>query len=149
MKYFFKPDWFVLLITLILLCCIYMLISITPWNSIWSIVFFGIMIAILAYSLAIIPLWVVIDDEKIRIQQLMGHKTFLKGKVKIQALNLTDIENSHRIFGSSGYGGYTGWFKNNKLGKFYMIILNKKELALVETEQGKKYVINYPQSLFK
>ena len=124
-----------------------MLASITPWNTVWSIVFFGMMLAILVYSLAIIPLWTTIDKDKIRIQQLVGHKTFRKDKVKIRRLSQEDLKHAHRVFGSSGYGGYTGWFRNSQLGKFYMMVLNKKELALIETEKGKKIVINYPQDL--
>lgn len=147
MKYFFKPDWLVITISFILLASIAMLINITPWNSFWSILFFALMIGILVYGLAIVPIWVEVDDNKIKVQQLIGHKTFRKNKVTVKPVTKDDISGSIRVFGSSGYGGHTGWFRNKRLGKYFMLILNKKELALIETDQGKKIIINYPQDL--
>lgn len=149
MKYFFKPDWLVISISIILLASIAMLVHITPWNSFWSIIFFALMIGILAYGLAIMPIWVEVDDKKIKVQQLIGFRIFRKDKVKIHQVKKEDLKGSIRVFGSSGYGGHTGWFRNKKLGKYFMLILNKKELALIETEKGRKIVINYPQRLFE
>lgn len=126
-----------------------MTISIIPWNSLGSIILFFLIIGILAYSLAIMPLWLVVNDKSIVIQQLIGYKKFKKKDINIQPIDSSDLKGSIRVFGSSGYGGYTGWFRNKVIGKYFMLILNKKELALVQTKSGKKYIINYPQELLQ
>lgn len=149
MKYYFKPDKLVIIISIIVLITVGMTISIIPWNSLGSIILFFLIVGILAYSLAIMPLWLVVNDKSIVIQQLIGYKKFKKKDINIQPINSSDLKGSIRVFGSSGYGGYTGWFRNKVIGKYFMLILNKKELALVQTKSGKKYIINYPQELLQ
>lgn len=147
MKYFFKPDWFIIISTLLVVCGVAMLISILHWDTILSLFFLIMMVGILVYGLAVIPIWTEVNDNLVKVQQVVGVRKFKRATSKITPIDREDLEGAFRIFGSGGYGGYTGWFRNHKLGKFFMLIINKKELALVETEKGKKYVINYPHKL--
>lgn len=147
MKYYFKPDWFVIIISIVVFLTLAMTISIIPWNSLGSIILFCLIALCLAYGLAVMPIWIKVTDKTIRVQQLLGHKTFKKADITIQPIEKENLKGSIRVFGSGGYGGYTGWFRNKHLGKYFMLILNQKELALIQTQSGKKYVINYPHQL--
>lgn len=149
MKYFFKPDFFVLLISILVMAAVGMLISIIHWNSIASFFFLAFMIGIIIYGLAVVPLWTEVNEKYIKVKQVVGCKKFAKDKVKLSPITKDDLKGAIRVFGSGGYGGYTGWFRNKTLGKFFMLILNKKELALIETEKGRRFVINYPHQLFE
>lgn len=147
MKYFFKPDGLVVIISLIVIITMAMALSIIPWTSIGSIILYILIVGSLVYALAVMPLWLKVDNESIRVQQLIGHKKFNKKDIEIYSIEKSDIGGSIRVFGSGGYGGYTGWFRNKKLGKYFMLVVNTKELALIKTKKGKQLVINYPESL--
>ena len=148
MKYYFKPDWFIILTTLLVASGIGMLISIIQWNSILSFFFLILMIGILIYGFAVLPLWTEVTENTIKVKQVIGAKKFKLNEVTLTKLSKDDLKGAIRVFGSGGYGGYTGWLRNNQLGKFFMLILNKKELAMIETPKGRKFVINYPEQLF-
>lgn len=126
-----------------------MLISIIQWNSVESLLFLILMIGILIYGLAVVPLWVEVTPESIRVKQVVGTRKFLVNKIVLTQVTGEDLKGAIRVFGSGGYGGYTGWFRNKKLGRFFMLVVNKKELAMIETDKGKRFIINYPSKLFK
>ena len=147
MKYYFKPDALVIIISLIVIVTMAMTISIIPWTSFGSIILYILIVGFLIYGLAVMPIWVKIDDKKIRVQQLIGSKDFEKKDIEIVSLTKSDLSGSIRVFGSGGYGGYTGWFRNKILGKYFMLVVNTKEIALIKTKKGKQIVINFPKSL--
>lgn len=148
MKYFFKPDWRIILISLVVISTTLMIGSIIKWNSIASLLFFLIIVAILISSTALLPMWLEVTDAHIRVKLVIGSRTFLKNKVKISRISKKEIQDSIQLVGFGGYGRrYTGWFRNQLLGKFFMLIVNRNELALITTEKGTKVVINYPKNL--
>ena len=148
MKYFFKPDWRIILISLVVISTTVMIGSIIKWNSIASLLFFLLIVAILISSTALLPMWLEVTDVHIRVKLVVGSRTFLKNKVKISRISKKDIQDSIHIVGFGGSGRrYTGWFRNQLLGKFFMLIVNRNELALITTEKGTKVVINYPKNL--
>ncbi len=148
MKYYFKPDWFIILVSMLAICGVFMLISIIKWDSILSFLFLGLMVGILVYSFAVVPLWTEVNQDYIKVKKVVGSKKFLKEKVTLTPITRDDLKGAIRVFGSGGYGGYTGWFRTKNLGKFFMLILNKDELVMIETDRGRKFVINYPHQLF-
>lgn len=147
MKYFFKPDALVIIISLIVIITMGMAISIIPWNSIGSIILYILLVGSLVYGLAVMPIWVKVTDSSIRVQQLIGFKEFEKKDIEVVSLKKSDLSGSIRVFGSGGYGGYTGWFRNKQLGKYFMLVVNTKDIALIKTKKGKQIVINYPERL--
>jgi hypothetical protein len=92
------------------------------------------------------PLYTYIDQNTIIVKQLIGSKSFKRNDINTQRISSADMKGTIRLFGSGGFLGYIGWFSNAQLGKFYMITMNKKDLLLITTSEGKKYVINYPIS---
>jgi hypothetical protein len=93
-----------------------------------------------------IPLYTYVDEKNIIVKQLVGKKIFCREEIKITYLETKIINDAIRMFGSGGFGGYIGWFRNTSLGKFYMLSVNTKEIALIETKDGRKYVLNLPKN---
>ncbi len=147
MKYFFKPDWFVILLTLLVLTTLGMSITLISWDSIASLLFLALIVSIMIFTTALTPLWVNVTETEIKVKLVFGSRVFDKSKIEIKEISKKDIQGSIRVFGGGGYGGYTGWFRNNTLGRYFMLITNKDELALIITDKGTKVVINYPKHL--
>lgn len=50
------------------------------------------------------------------------------------------------VFGSSAFGGWWGWFRNQELGRFMVYAANLDHVFFVELENGKRYVISCADS---
>ena len=46
-----------------------------------------------------------------------------------------------RIFGSGGFLGYWGWFKERDLGKYFAYYGRSSDCFLVELKDGRKYML--------
>lgn len=145
MKYNFRPDVYVIIITLF---CAFLLVFIwaeagTPASfSFWLAVVFSL---IFAWYISRSPLYTYVDDEKICIKHLYGKTTFLRNEITLRILIPEETESMIRTFGSGGLGGYIGYFQNKHLGSYYMLALNRKELAVIMNKKnGKLFVINFP-----
>jgi hypothetical protein len=144
MKYYFKPDAFVVIISLF---CLFMVSYV--WMSAGPVASFSFWLAvgfsfIFLWYIVKTPLYTYIDEDVIRIRQLLGDTTFKRSEVKVRRLTPREMQTTVRTFGSGGLGGYIGFFQSQYLGRYYMLALNKKDLALVTKEDGTLFVINYP-----
>jgi hypothetical protein len=75
--------------------------------------------------------------------------TKLTSITSVTPLEKNDLSGVIRTFGNGGLFGYTGYYSSPQFGKFQMIAINMKpeQLALVVLDNGKKYIINYPQNI--
>ncbi|MCC8188259.1 MAG: PH domain-containing protein [Bacteroides sp.] len=149
MKYFFKPDAWVIVITILSVLAIAVM-----WHSInkekwYFIVLVSLVTFLIGYFVAKIPLYVKVGVDEITVKQIVGKMSFNRQTVKITSVDKKELKNTVRTFGNGGIGGYVGWFASPGLGRFYMLAVNRKELAKVITETGKIYVINYPGELLQ
>ena len=115
-----------------------------------------------AKALYAIPLWLLlmvgvtlrtpryfcIEKDRIVVKLFLGSKV-LEGIRSIRPLDDFAVKGGIRIFGNGGLMGYTGYFRKRELGNFQMLAVSKKNLALVTLDNGKQYVINYPEELLK
>ncbi len=147
MKYYFMPDRWVIAVTLVSMVLIW-----SMWRSVFAEKWYFVVIIVLVtllllYFFAKVPVSVSVDREKIKVNQIVGTTVFKRDNIKLLPLHRNDLDNTLRRFGNGGLGGYVGWFSSPRLGKFYMLAVNRKELAKIITESGKIYVINYPSQL--
>jgi hypothetical protein len=144
MRYYYKPDAFVLVITAMSLLLLAYL-----WNSVGPVTDLTFWLAVLvsaflAWFFVKMPLYTYVDEDVVRVQQVLGSTTFRRSRVTIRRLTDRDLSGMIRSFGSGGMGGYIGYFQTPQLGRFYMLAVSKSNLALVSTEEGKQFVIHYP-----
>lgn len=109
---------------------------------------------ILKYSLALLlaapiisglfiaPLSIRIDHEKIQIRKpLASVEIPIEHVVSIKKVNFNEISDAIRTFGSGGYFGFVGYFRNKRYGKFLMYSTERKNLILIRTHD-KTYVVS-------
>lgn len=146
MKYFIKPDLFTIVISIVCLVIVgYILVKTFEHHPTWYSFFIRLFIVIVfAYFAIKMPVYTYVDDNTIAVKQLIGGKTFSRDTIVVRKVLSSEMKGTVRLFGSGGFLGYTGWFSNPALGKFYMLTVSKKDLLLILTATGKKYVINCP-----
>ncbi|MCX6308246.1 MAG: hypothetical protein NTY32_05220 [Bacteroidia bacterium] len=139
MRFYYKPDIFVLSIILVgyLWGSAGSISSISFWIAMAVTLFMG-------WFIIKMPLYTYVDEDVIRVQQLVGSTTFRRSQVTLRRLNNHDLDGMIRNFGSGGVGGYIGFFQNARLGRFYMLAVSRSNLALITTVEGKQFVIHFP-----
>lgn len=144
MRYYYKPDGFVLVISVMSLVLLGYLWS--SAGSLSSISFWVAMLVtvVIGWFIVKIPIYTYVDEDVIRVQQLFGNMTFRRSQVTLRRLTDRDLTGMLRSFGSGGVGGYIGFFQNAQLGRFYMLAVSRSNLALVTTLEGKLFVIHFP-----
>lgn len=144
MRYYYKPDGFVLVISLMGLVMLVYLWSTT--GNLTSVSFWIAVVVTLfmAWFFVKMPLYTYVDEDVIRVQQVLGSTSFRRSQVTIRRLTDRDMMGNIRSFGSGGFGGYIGFFQNPQLGRFYMLAVSRSNLALITTEEGKLFVIHFP-----
>ena len=92
------------------------------------------------------PRYFRIEHDRIVVQLFLGSKS-LEGIRSICPIDSFALKGGVRLFGNGGLMGYTGYYRKRGLGNFQMLAVNRRELALVTLDNGKRYVINYPKEL--
>ena len=145
MKHFIKPDLFTIIVSaLCIILLIYTSVRLIQYPTWHRIVILALLFLSFSFFAIKMPLYTYVGQNEIIVKQLIGSKNFKRNDISTQRISSTDMKGTIRLFGSGGFLGYIGWFDNVKLGKFYMIITSKKDLLLITTATGKKYVINCP-----
>ena len=115
-----------------------------------------------AKALYAIPLWLVlmigivlrtpryyhIEEQRIVVQFFVGSKV-LCDIHSVRRITEEERRSLVRIWGNGGFVAYTGIYKSRLIGRVRMYAVNKDNLALVTLDNGKQYVINYPEELLK
>lgn len=92
------------------------------------------------------PRYVYIEKGLIIVKYYLGRK-ILADIASVRRVTKDELAGSVRLMGNNGLFGYTGWHRKKGIGTYYLMAVNWEELALVTLENGKLYVINYPQEL--
>ncbi|MDR0799336.1 MAG: PH domain-containing protein [Dysgonamonadaceae bacterium] len=117
---------------------IHSMLDFTNW--ILSIIVFAIPVLCI-YCICNIPRFIEINEKELVLKKLWG-------KLIIDIDTITDVEcykpnkSDLRLFGSSGFFGYTGLFWNADIGKYRVYIGNISQAFLIHTECNKIYVFS-------
>lgn len=96
-------------------------------------------------GLGYMPIRLKADGEKVAVSRLFGALEIpLSEVISVGPISKSDIDGSIRTFGSGGFFGYLGRFRNKTLGRYTMYATELKHLVLVRTRQ-KKYVFSCTQ----
>lgn len=102
-----------------------------------------IMVVVLAFCLAMMPIGLIVDKDYIALKRLLGRKLIDKSDiVRIEQVDAEFMRSSRRAWGSSNALGYWGIFHHPEEGKIHLFCCNHDRLALIETSD-KKYLINF------
>lgn len=137
--------WAITIVTLVVLAGAGFYIASLNWPTVmlWlkyllTIVFLTTVIAGMGYM----PIRLKANGEKITVRRLFGSlEMSLNEVIETRRISKSDIDGSIQTFGSGGFFGYLGRFKNNRLGNYSMYATDLNNLILVRT-RNKKYVFS-------
>lgn len=131
-------------VTSILLIALLVYGAIAVWSAgltavIVTYIIFGI---VAIWVLLTMPRYLLLDDKSIVITHPIGQTVILKSDIiEVRAVERSDIRGSIRLFGSGGFFGWFGIFRNNKFGTYRLYCGQLENLYLVKT-LTKKYIIS-------
>lgn len=87
------------------------------------------------------------NDKAIYIQRIKGRLEIPFDSIhSIDLIGSGELQNSVRVFGSGGFLGNIGYFKNEKFGTYIMYTTSSENQVYIKTET-KMYVVNLPDIL--
>ncbi len=148
----FKWDTEVTVITIIG-TVILMSAIISVWTAKWPIgtgylkylIIMPLLFSIL-YTASSTPVKLKFDGANIVIKKAIGRIQIPLSQIEnIEEISPQDIDGSIRTFGSGGFFGYLGRFRNDRIGHYKMYATNRKNLLLIKTTNA-SYVVSCPDS---
>lgn len=131
-------------VTSILLIALLVYGAIAVWSAgITAVIVTYIIFGIVAiWVLLTMPRYLLLDDKSIVITHPIGQSVILKSDIiEVRAIERSDIRGSIRLFGSGGFFGWFGVFRNNKFGTYRLYCGQLENLYLVKTAT-RKYIIS-------
>ena len=131
-------------VTSILLTALFVYGAIAVWSAgitavIVTYIIFGI---VEVWVLLTMPRYLLLDDKSIVITHPIGQSVILKSDIiEVRAVERSELRGSIRLFGSGGFFGWFGIFRNSKLGVYRIYCGQLENLYLVKT-LTKKYIIS-------
>ena len=131
-------------VTSILLMALLVYGAIAVWSAgltavIVTYIIFGI---VAVWVLLTMPRYLLLDDKSIVITHPIGQSVILKSDIiEVRAVERSELLGSIRLFGSGGFFGWFGIFRNNKFGTYRLYCGQLENLYLVKT-LTKKYIIS-------
>jgi hypothetical protein len=94
----------------------------------------------LVLALFYAPRAIELADDKIIVRRLFATKNISFSDIEsVRYCPVTKDE--RRIFGSAGFFGYWGWYKEKNVGKYFAYYGNSSECFLVTMRSGRKYML--------
>ena len=94
------------------------------------------------WVLLTMPRYLLVDDKSIVITHPIGQSVILKSEIAdIRAVERSELRGSIRLFGSGGFFGWFGIFRNSKLGTYRLYSGQLENLYLIKTST-KSYIIS-------
>lgn len=148
MEYNMKWDTYItcvtVLVSILIAASACMIVKIQLESALWILTPISLVLFIVFLYM---PYKVGYNDRSIYIQRIKGKVEIpLVSILSIEPINQDTIQNSVRIFGSGGFLGNIGYFRNGKLGTYIMYTTSTKNMVCIKTDT-KKYVINCPDSI--
>ena len=131
-------------VTSILLMALLVYGAIAVWSAgltavIVTYIIFGI---VAIWVLLTMPRYLLLDDKSIVITHPIGQTVILKSDIiEVRAVERSELLGSIRLFGSGGFFGWFGIFRNSKFGTYRLYCGQLENLYLVKTTT-KKYIIS-------
>ena len=150
MVYRFRRDWKVIVTSVLAIVAVPIVLGVAWYveGGVEALIALPIWFVVMAAVILRTPRYFYIDKDVIIVKFFLGSKV-LEGIRSVRPIGKAELKRCARTFGNGGLMGYTGHFRSKELGDFQMLAVRKDELALVTLENGKQYVINYPEELLE
>lgn len=122
-------------------CLTVLFVSVYYCRDNWGCYAIGAAVVVwLILALCYMPLSISVDGQNLKINRSLKIKKIPFAEIRsVQLCQPTMAE--HRIFGSGGWFGYWGWFKEPSIGKYFAYYGKASDCFLVTLKNGKKYLL--------
>lgn len=86
------------------------------------------------------PRAIEVSDEAVSVRRLFAERNLAYADIANVEL-CTPLVSERRIFGSAGFLGYWGWYKDAVVGKYFAYYGKTTECFLVTMKSGRKYML--------
>ena len=132
-----------IIVSIILLVIVGTIFFLTPKNEQSTAILFSsipIVSAVVIYLLS--PNNYSVSSDKLLIHRMLKDIEIDRNNIQsVQEIDESQVEDSIRTFGASGFFGSFGMFWNGKLGKMTWYVTRKNNFVLVETKDQKKIIL--------
>lgn len=137
--------------TIVLLCAsCYMFYRMSKYHEdLWYFLMMGcaaIVLGTLVYAYVSQLKYVYISKDYLILKKKIGNITIPINSIK-QVQPKKNIIYDIRLWGISGLFGHIGWFWNKKLGKYFALVKNEKDMFIIQTYNNKFYVVSCDNSV--
>jgi hypothetical protein len=120
----------------------YLLIKPLFYSLDWMKFFFSLLLpAVIIYCAMNSPLSVEINDNSLTVHKIIGRNVFYYNQIK-QIGQYKPNGSEIRIFGSGGFLGYIGKFKNSEIGTYQSYAGDFGQAILIQTKDENNFVIS-------
>lgn len=95
----------------------------------------------LGYFILLAPISIEIDESQLVLNRVLGQKIIRYDDIDSIEIYVSDALEV-RLFGSGGFCGFVGTFRNKKIGKYQSYVGDYSQAFLIRTKEGKKYVLS-------
>ncbi|MDE5997473.1 MAG: PH domain-containing protein, partial [Muribaculaceae bacterium] len=143
-----KISTYSMLITIIGFSVLVALIILNLNNNhvISSYIIGGLLVVMCVLSLFFTPISISVDDTHLNVNMTLRVKSIPLKKIECVALCPPSMSEK-RIFGSGGWFGYWGWFREPSIGKYFAYYGKASDCFLVKLKDGKQYILGCTDSL--
>ncbi len=141
-----SPKWspFAIVVTILIVIGMFsLIIAIDQWPQ-WRVPFIIVLACMFILTVAAAffsPTRIIVTDSDLIIKFSLRNKVIPLADIE-SAVPYQRTMNFVRTFGSGGYYGWWGRFRNQELGKFFVYATNLRRLILITTRSGRKYLIS-------
>lgn len=117
-----------------------MIINLNKDQVVVSYIIGGLLVVMCVLALFFTPITVSVDDTDLNVNMTLRIKS-IPLKCIESVLICPPTMSEKRIFGSGGWFGYWGWFREPSIGKYFAYYGKASDCFLVKLKDGKKYML--------
>lgn len=124
-----------------------MIINLNNHHVISSYIIGGLLVVMCVLSLFFTPISISVDDADLNINMILRVKSIPLKSIASVALCPPSMSEK-RIFGSGGWFGYWGWFREPSIGKYFAYYGKASDCFLVKLKDGRLYMLGCTDPLY-
>lgn len=137
--------WILSILSTILICGVFLYAKRQPHHEIAVWILWATIVVLLAFTLFYMPLSIALDNDRLTIIRPLKSKSIPLSEIKeTKACNPT--MGAKRVFGSGGWFGWYGLFREDDLGKYFAYYGKASDCFLVTLKDGRKYMLGCQDS---
>lgn len=137
--------WILSILSTILISGVFLYAKRQPHHEIAVWILWATIVVLVAFTLFYMPLSIALDNDRLTIIRPLKSKSIPLSEIKeTKACNPT--MGAKRVFGSGGWFGWYGLFREDDLGKYFAYYGKASDCFLVTLKDGRKYMLGCQDS---